>query len=240
MYFGFLTREQLLELLPKGGEVAEIGVAEGEFSEVILAACQPRKLHLIDPWEFQDRQDYVVDPNNVDQNSNDARYKNILQKFAPEIASGQVEVHRKFSQDAAADFKNEQFDWIYIDAMHTYEAVTQDLESFMPKVKSHGLILGHDYADHINSRKMNFGVVPAVNDFVFKHRWQFLLLTNEVYPTYLLAQPHDQITDNLVRSIVFQAGGIRFADFPSKGQFTQFVMGDGKGTHRAFPEFRLG
>src|SRR5579863_9495292 len=61
-----INRNQLLHFLPKGGEGAEIGVAKGEFSEALLGTVQPRKLHLIDPWEHQEREDYAHDGNNVD------------------------------------------------------------------------------------------------------------------------------------------------------------------------------
>lgn len=44
------SRDELIALLPKGGVVAEVGVAFGDFSEVILARTLPKRLHLIDPW----------------------------------------------------------------------------------------------------------------------------------------------------------------------------------------------
>ena len=45
-----LTREKLLELLPKGGTVAELGVDNGDFSQKILSINQPEKLYLVDFW----------------------------------------------------------------------------------------------------------------------------------------------------------------------------------------------
>ena len=43
-------RRWVLELLPKGGIGAEIGVFRGHFSDLICSVAQPRKLYLIDPW----------------------------------------------------------------------------------------------------------------------------------------------------------------------------------------------
>lgn len=45
------NRIGLLSTLNKGGVVAEVGVASGDFSEQILNICQPKTLHLIDYWE---------------------------------------------------------------------------------------------------------------------------------------------------------------------------------------------
>ena len=42
------NRIKLLEMLPKNGVVAELGVNKGEFSKQILDITQPKKLHLVD------------------------------------------------------------------------------------------------------------------------------------------------------------------------------------------------
>lgn len=44
------NRAKLLELLPKDGVVAELGVDKGDFTKMILEKCNPRKLHLVDSW----------------------------------------------------------------------------------------------------------------------------------------------------------------------------------------------
>ena len=46
-------REQLLEAMPRHAICAEIGVWEGDFSQRILDRTQPAKLHLIDPWRYE-------------------------------------------------------------------------------------------------------------------------------------------------------------------------------------------
>lgn len=49
------------------------------------------------------------------------------------------------SPTAAFLFPDEYFQFIFIDAGHSYEQVTRDLDAWWPKLKTGGLIGGHDY-----------------------------------------------------------------------------------------------
>lgn len=212
-----LLRDQLLAFLPKGGAVAEIGVAEGTFSAAILQAAAPRRLHLIDPWEHQDSASYAPDPNNVTQDENEARYQGVRARFRAEIERGQVVVHREFSGQLAPRFADGELDWVYLDGLHTFEGVTADLESYAPKVRKDGLILGHDYAAHEAARQMQFGVVEAVDDFVRRSDYRFIALTNEAYPTYVLCRSDQATRQLLVESLLVRVRGIAEIDgFPGR------------------------
>jgi len=48
------SRDFVLRNFPKNSVGAEIGVWKGDFSQEILGIVKPRKLHLIDPWAYQD------------------------------------------------------------------------------------------------------------------------------------------------------------------------------------------
>lgn len=63
------------------------------------------------------------------------------------------ELVKGISTDVAPTFEDGTFDWIYIDALHTGEALIQDLESWYPKLKSGGLISGDDFADLCDTRR---------------------------------------------------------------------------------------
>ena len=49
------------------------------------------------------------------------------------------------SLEAVNLFEDHSLDFVYIDAIHTYEAVKSDINAWLPKVKKSGLIGGHDY-----------------------------------------------------------------------------------------------
>ena len=181
-------RDKLLHCLPKGGRVAEIGVATGDFAEAIYNRSAPMELHLIDPWVFQDEDDYQLDCANVPQREADQRYLGVCERFAAQIEAEVIKVHRDFSHNVAAQFPDEYFDWVYVDAKHTYEACLSDLRAFAPKVKADGFICGHDYANNLDSQTRNFGVVEAVDQFVLETGFHFALLTYEVEPSYVIAK----------------------------------------------------
>ncbi|MGZ4689502.1 MAG: class I SAM-dependent methyltransferase [Acidimicrobiia bacterium] len=158
-------REFLMRSLPRDSVGAEIGVWRGEFSADILRRVRPRRLHLIDPWAFMPERARSVYGGSVakEQADMDAIHEAVAQRFAAEIRSGTVVMHRATSADAALTFDDEYFDWVYIDGDHSYEAVLADLRAFTPKVKRGGLVTGDDYG-----RKgwWGPGVAKAVDEHV--------------------------------------------------------------------------
>ncbi len=48
--------------------------------------------------------------------------------------------------EAAEDFEDNSIDFVYIDANHGFKYVAEDLWEWSKKVRSGGVISGHDYA----------------------------------------------------------------------------------------------
>jgi hypothetical protein len=224
-----ISRSQLLQFLPKGGEVAEIGVADGDFSKEILDAAAPRRLHLIDPWEHQDREDYARDVNNVSESKQEARFDAVRARFRDEIERKTICVYRDYSEDAAIFFADGQLDWVYIDGMHTLDAAYLDLTTYTKKIKPDGFIVGHDYTNHVQARQWNFGVVEAVNRFVLETGYEFVALTLEGFPTYVLAKDRErasQMKKELILNVPFV---VEIRDFPRDHRFEHNSVSPGKG-----------
>jgi predicted O-methyltransferase YrrM len=158
-------RVLLLDRLPKGGAVAELGVDEGGYSREILARCMPEKLYLIDCWESR--------------RYHDGKRQAVERRFASEIASGQVEILHGESLDMLSRLPDASLDWIYIDTSHRYQQTCRELEASLKKVKPDGYIAGHDYAVGNHSKHLYYGVIRAVNEFCLKHGWRLAFLTNE-------------------------------------------------------------
>lgn len=226
MYICDLTRDDLVSLLPRGGEVAEIGV-EGAFSQAILNRPAPRRLHLIDPWEHQERDDYQGDLyGNASGGEQDARYRSVVGAFDAQALTGQVVVHRGYSIAAAESFSDGQLDWIYVDALQSREAVNADLHAYSVKVEPDGFILGHDYTNHLPARTAGFGVVEAVNDFVAETDWYLLAITMKNFPTYILARDHGSEATEQLRLRLLHAAPrvVEIKNFPSAGRFEHHAL----------------
>ncbi len=157
-------RSTLLDNLPKGGVVAELGVAEGAFSEEILARNRPQRLYLIDPW-------------NMDRYSEGLEIIN--GKFRSEIDQGKVVIRQGTSLDMLSQFDDGTFDWVYIDTDHSFSLTWEELQLANRKVKHDGRIAGHDFCTGNTVKPVVYGVVEAVNKFCVEYGWRFEFLTLE-------------------------------------------------------------
>lgn len=159
-------RDFLLDHLPRGSIGAEIGVHNGDFSAMIMRSVHPAKLHLIDPWKYEDSEVYkdawYGGKAANGQTEMDSRYESVCRRFAKEVAAGMVVVHRGFSNEVLQEFPDACLDWVYIDGNHLYEFVKQDLELSYRTVRAGGYITGDDYG---RGGWWKGGVTKAVDEF---------------------------------------------------------------------------
>jgi len=169
-----VDRFELLKLMPKGAVVAEIGVDQGAFSERILQDCSPAKLHLVDIWGTER---YGAE-----------KKRKVEQRFAQEISSDKVEINIGLSLTVVGQFKDNYFDWIYIDTDHSYKTTLQELIKYAPKIKENGIMAGHDYIAGYWNGMVRYGVVEAVHEFCFKYNWELIYLSTEItdHPSFAI------------------------------------------------------
>ncbi|MCB9039366.1 MAG: class I SAM-dependent methyltransferase [Lewinellaceae bacterium] len=160
------NRDMLVGLLPKGGIVAELGVAEGKFSKVILSQAHPRKLHLVDSWNSER---YPVSLRTQLENA-----------FQEEIKRSRVEIHTGGSLEVGETLPDSYFDWVYIDTDHSYQTTLAELELYKKKVKKGGFIAGHDFITGNWLGMVKYGVIEAVHEFCVKNDWEITYLTMEL------------------------------------------------------------
>ncbi|MEM9884819.1 MAG: class I SAM-dependent methyltransferase [Bacteroidota bacterium] len=162
-------RSALLKTMPKHAVVAEVGVFTGQFSRRIMDVTTPKELHLIDPWDLLDNH----------KKHGQRHHQVVLEKMKPEIEANIVTVHKEYSANVLPNFPKHHFDWIYVDADHSYESVIEELHLCKDLVKPEGYICGHDYTRWAGGGAVRFGVVEAVNEFCNTQNYEIILLTNE-------------------------------------------------------------
>lgn len=115
---------------------AEIGTEQGAYAEVLCTRNPGLRLICVDPW-----QTYPTYREHVTQSKLDDFFAQTQARLAPYG----VEFLRLFSVEAAQGVPNGSLDFVYIDANHTLPYVIQDLVAWVPKVRSGGIVAGHDF-----------------------------------------------------------------------------------------------
>lgn len=115
----------------------EIGCDVGDTTDFLLSTHPKLKLISIDPYEN------YVDWNGNSLNEREELCQRMLKRM--ERFNDRFALIRLTSDEAHRMFKPEQFDFIFIDGLHTYEQLSKDCENYYDKVKTGGIFAGHDY-----------------------------------------------------------------------------------------------
>ena len=138
------TKESELELLfrlaesmPAGAVVAEVGSFRGRSTVAIaegLRGVDGARLIAVDTFAgdpgWSEIADVSVARRLFDANTGEIEFLEVIQAE---------------SVQAAAQIENGSIDWVFIDALHDYRSVREDIRAWAPKVRPGGLISGHDY-----------------------------------------------------------------------------------------------
>ncbi len=140
--------------------VAEVGVRDGYNAIDMLNSMDIERIYLVDPYIV-----YLDGDATLDQAIQSRYYFNMFRNIKNYLSK--ITLVTQKSTFASALFKDEFFDYVYIDADHSYERVKEDLQYWYPKVKKNGFFGGHD----INME----GVRKAVDEFSLKHKFNYVI-----------------------------------------------------------------
>jgi len=127
---------ELIEDMPKVKGL-EIGCDIGDTTEFLLNINSNLELTSVDPYEN------YVDWNGRPLNERQHVFETMtsrMEKFGPRF-----DILRKTSDDAVQFFNDEEFDFIFIDGLHTYDQLTKDCANYYSKLKPGGIFAGHDF-----------------------------------------------------------------------------------------------
>lgn len=138
----FANRESMLSRMafPQGGVCAEIGTSTGVFAKRIIEALKPRELHIFD-----------IDFSRFDQ---------AIRKH-PGVA-----IHEGDSVRNLEKLPDDFFDFVYVDADHSYKSVKAEIAVLKRKVRNGGYLMFNDYTRWSISEVLSYGVMSAVNEFL--------------------------------------------------------------------------
>ena len=170
-----IKRTELVKLindmkLKKG---VEVGVANGEFSEYLLQYSKLDVLYSVDAWSKDlglmkaYRTTQAVE--NVDK-----YYHEAVKKLSP--FRNRSVIIKDLSENAVKNFKDEDLDFIYLDASHLFSGFAIDLINWWEKLRWGGLFAGHDFMRH---KRSTYQVSYAINGFCMEHKQLYYLTTDD-------------------------------------------------------------
>lgn len=122
---------------------AEVGVHHGINAKNILQNLNVEKMFLIDCWDSES------DALNITRNR--------LNKFKTKL-----NYIKGYSVEEGSKFTDNFFDFVYIDTVHTYDMMRDDLMCWYPKIKKGGILSGHGFSGM-------YGVPLALDDYCLKN-----------------------------------------------------------------------
>jgi hypothetical protein len=121
---------------------AELGVFNGQTFLALLRDCPALELVGIDRWTTEE-QYHWRGPGNpyTEQDVRDAEER-VRRGAAP--YGRRARLLKMDTASAAQEFPDGFFDFIFLDADHTYAGVSRDLQAWRAKVRAGGALTGHD------------------------------------------------------------------------------------------------
>lgn len=156
--------QRIADAVPHGGAVAEVGCWMGRslcaLSTFLFERQKGVHIHAIDTFQGAPGDEIQAEAiRDLQSKGSTGPGNSVRAVFERNLLSFGVrpQIYEMPSLEAAAKFADGSLDAVFIDGDHSYEAVEADINAWLPKVKSTGILAGHDYDDS--------GVHAAVNSF---------------------------------------------------------------------------
>lgn len=127
----------LVREAPRYGRIVEIGSWEGRSTIVLANAAWPRSVHAVDHW-LGDVSDVTLEL---------ARSRDVHAAWLHNVTvatQGNVVEHRG-DWEQYRDSDDSPVALVFIDAAHTYEQVTAQLDAYLPLMVPGGIVCGDDF-----------------------------------------------------------------------------------------------
>ena len=133
----------------KISEFVEIGSYAGESTMMFVDKFVDARIYCIDPWNDMDFEAYEIDKVGVGSYTKPSLVESVFDENIKNYNN--ITKIKLTSEEASSQFDDNCLDMIYMDGIHTAKYITIDLEKWIPKIKSGGIIAGHDYSGYFQS-----------------------------------------------------------------------------------------
>ncbi len=132
------------------GKFVEIGSYKGRsimfLAEKIKAAKKDIKLYSVDTFQGI-----------IENEFDDPLFNQFMENIEP--LKDMITVLKGDNGILHNQFEDNSLDFVFVDGDHSYEGVMRDLKGWFPKLKTNGIMAGHDY------NEPSCGVKKAVDEF---------------------------------------------------------------------------
>ena len=161
----------------------EVGTHQAVFASGFMARYRGN-IKLIDPWEGGSPDHPTFYPA-FNPGSRDRNLDFEIAKKAMEPFGDRVEFLRMTSRAASQLIPDNSVGIIYIDALHDYASVQEDISLWYPKVQEGGIFCGHDFHPNLP------GVVLSVMEFMFKNNLDINFTSDIQHSWWFIKKVHN-------------------------------------------------
>ena len=144
--------------ISENGQAAEIGTWTGDSAYGSLNNWGGT-LYMIDPYSHLNDWNMLFNKKQAEMD----KIFSIAQKRMEKFGKRAIFL-RERGKDAHSKFDDASLDWIFIDGDHTLKGIFADLWNYWSKVKSGGLVCGHDYRNAKSTGGYEDGKVKDIVD----------------------------------------------------------------------------
>lgn len=168
----FASRYHLIKAFAgrlKGGAIAEVGVAFGDFTKFLIQELQPSRFDAYDIFKLDDSQ-RMNGLSCADILQGKTHLEFFSERFSEQIQSG---VLTAIAGDSSTCLKaaGTLYDMIYVDGDHSYAGVKKDADVAVNCLAENGVLIFNDYT-MMDLGGYKYGIVPVVNDLCVNHNWK--------------------------------------------------------------------
>jgi predicted O-methyltransferase YrrM len=119
--------------------ILEIGSFIGDSARIFIEEIRPQHIVCVDPWDEQ-MPSYHVEGGEIQ-----SAFVDNIAELASRAGCGLTMIAKRSGDFFAGTRANGNFDLVYVDAVHTFEAITSDIVGALAMLRPDGILAGHDF-----------------------------------------------------------------------------------------------